>query len=93
MEHNMTFEEFWEQEERKGLLHRMRDDYPVWQRRRHIRRWAICSTLVVLAGIFTTFHFSLSTTHSYDYVCCNRNTFPDRHWVNVASDILTIETL
>lgn len=87
----MTFEDFWEQEERNGLLHRMRDDYPVWQRRRRIRRTALASVAVVV--VVFAFLFPFSTSHSYDYVCCNRSGIPEAHWADVASNILTTPTI
>ena len=90
----MTFEEFWEQEERKGLLHRMRDDYPLWHRRRRIRRTALASVAVVAVAGFSLFTFSLpDAPHCYDAVCCNRSGIAEGHWAEVASNILTTPTI
>ncbi len=93
MEHNMTFEDFWEQEERNGLLHRMRDDYPVWQRRRRIRRTALASLVVIVVTGISIFNFQFSIPEGYDYVCCNRSGIPEAHWADVASNILTTPTI
>jgi hypothetical protein len=89
----ISFDELWEQEERKGLLKRMQDDYPVWQRRRHTRRVLLASVSVLLVVGFSIFNFQFSITRDYDYVCCNRSDIPDGHWAEVAGNILTIETL
>ena len=92
MEHNITFEELWEQEERQGLQQRLQQDYPVWQRRRRTRRTAICSTLVLVV-VLSPLTFLLSTPEGYDAVCCNRSGIADAHWADVASNILTTSTL
>ena len=92
----MNFEEFWEQEERKGLLHRMRDEYPLWQRRRRIRRTTLASVAVVAVAVFSLFTslFPLSgAPHCYDAVCCNRSGIAEGHWAEVASNILTTPTI
>ncbi len=88
MEHNITFEELWEHEERQGLQQRLRQDYPSWLRRRRTALATIVSVAVVsvAAGItLSTLHSPLST---YDAVACNRSTFPDNHWAEVAGNIL-----
>ncbi len=93
MEHNITFEELWEHEERQGLQQRLRQDYPSWLRRRRTALATIVSVAVVsvAAGItLSTLHTPLST---YDAVACNRSGIAESHWAKVASNILTIETL
>ena len=90
----MTFEEVWEKEEREGLLQRLRQDYPVWQRQRRIRR-TVLTTVAVLAatGISLTILLSPLSTRQYDAVACNRTGITDAHWAEVASHILTAQTL
>ena len=89
-----TFDQLWEQEERQALQHRLRHDYPAWQRRQRVRRTAVASVAVLLAAGITlsTFHFPLST-RNYDSVACNRSGIAEGHWAAEASRILTIETL
>ncbi len=89
---NMTFDKLWEQEEQQGMLQRLRQDYPAWQRRRRARRTVICSTLVLLV-VLSPFTFHLSPHEGYDAVCCNRSGIADAHWADVASNILTTSTL
>ena len=90
---NMTFDSIWEQEERQGLQQRLRQDYPTWLRRRRARRAALASIAVLVVAGFSIFNFQFSTPKDYDYVCCNRSGIAEGHWVKVASNILTIETL
>ena len=89
-----TFDNLWEQEEKQGLQHRLRQEYPRWRRARRVRRTAVASVAVLLvAGItLSTFHFPLST-RNYDSVACNRSGIAEGHWAAEASRILTIETL
>ncbi len=93
MEHNITFEELWEHEERQGLQQRLRQDYPSWLRRRRTALATIVSVAVVsvAAGItLSTLHSPLST---YDAVACNRSGIAEGHWATVAADILTKEMI
>ena len=93
MEQNMmTFDEQWEREERQGLQQRLRQDYPVWQQRRKQRR-TIMAAAVVAVAVISSLTFHLFPARNYDYVACNRNGIADAHWAEVASNILTIETL
>lgn len=94
MEYNMiTFDELWEQEERHGLQRRLRQDYPVWTRRRNRHRTvAAAMAVLVVAGIFIS-HFQFAIPKGYDYIACNRSGIADAHWAEVAGNILTIETL
>ena len=89
----MTFDSIWEQEEQQGLLRRLRHDYPAWLRRRRQRRTALASIAVLVVAGISIFNFQFSTSKDYDYVCCNRGGVADAHWADVASHILTIETL
>ena len=93
MEHKMTFDSIWEQEEQQGLQQRLRQDYPAWLRRRHQRRTALATIAVLAVAGFSFFNFQSSTSKDYDYVACNRSGIADAHWADVASHILTIETL
>lgn len=93
MEHKMTFDSIWEQEEQQGLQHRLRQDYPAWLRRRRQRRTALVGIAVLVVAGISFFNFQSSTSKDYDYVCCNRNGIAEEHWAKVASNILTIETL
>ena len=93
MERKMTFDELWETEERQGLEKRLQRDYPVWRRQRRTRRSIIASVALVAVISFSIFNFQFSISKKYDSVCCNRNTFPESHWVDVASNILTTELL
>lgn len=88
----MTFEELWEQEERQGVLSRLQGEYPGWQRRRNRRHTVAAVAAVAVVAVFA-FHLPPFTSHSYDYVCCNRSGIAEGHWAEVASNILTIETL
>ena len=88
MEHKMTFDSIWEQEEQQGLQQRLRQDYPAWLRRRRQRRTALATITVLAVAGFSIFNFQPSTSKDYDYVCCNRSTFPDNHWAEVAGNIL-----
>ena len=89
----MTFDSIWEQEEQQGLQQRLRQDYPAWLRRRKQRRTMLASIAVLVVAGFSSFIFQSSTSKDYDYVCCNRGGVADAHWADVASHILTIETL
>lgn len=93
MERKMTFEELWERGERDGLLVQLKQGFPRWQRRRRMRRTAFVSVAVLLVGGAIMLWNPSRESLRYDSVCCNRNVFPDSHWADVASDILTIETL
>ena len=90
---NMTFDSIWEQEERQGLQQRLRQDYPVWLRRRRQRRTALAGIAVLLVAGISIFNFQLSTPKDYDSVACNRNGIAEDHWAKVASNILIMETL
>ena len=87
------FEELWEQEERQGLQQRLQQDYPAWQQRRKQRRTIMASVAILAVVGISIFNFQFSTPKGYDYVACNRNGIADAHWAEVASNILTIETL
>lgn len=90
---DLTFYELWDKEESQGLLSRLRSEYPLWQRHRR-QRMITVSAVVVMAIVGTSiFNYHFSIPKGYDAVCCNRSSFSDNHWVNVASNILTIETL
>lgn len=93
MEHKMTFDSIWEQEEQQGLQQRLRQDYPAWLRRRRQRRTALATVAVLVVAGFSIFNFQPSTSKDYDYVACNRSGIAESHWAKVASNILTIETL
>ena len=93
MEHKITFEELWEHEERQGLQQRLRQDYPVWLRRRRQRRTALAGIAVLLVAGVSIFNFQFSISKDYDSVACNRNGIAEGHWAKVASNILTTETL
>ena len=92
MEHNMTFDNLWEQEERHGVQRRMQQDYPAWLQRRRQRRTIMAAAVVALA-VISPFTFHHSPDRGYDSVCCNRSGIADAHWATVAGNILTIETL
>ena len=88
----MTFDPLWEQEELRGLQHRLRNEYPVWQRQRRQRRTVLASvaSMAVLAGVaLSAFHLPQST-RNYDEVCCNRSGIADSHWAEVAGHVLTV---
>ena len=93
MEHNMTFEELWEQEERQGLQQRLQQDYPAWLRRRRTRRTALAGIAVLVVAGFSIFNFQSSTSKDYDYGACNRSGIAEGHWATVAADILTKEMI
>ena len=93
MEHNMTFEELWEHEERQGLQQRLQQDYPAWLRRRRTRRTALAGIAVLVVAGFSIFNFQSSTSKDYDYVACNRSGIAEGHWATVAADILTKEMI
>jgi hypothetical protein len=92
MEHNMTFDSLWEQEERQGLQQRLQQDYPAWLRRRQQRRTAVATVAMLVAIILPTFHHILPSKH-YDAVACNRSGIAESHWADVAAQILTTPTL
>ena len=92
MEHKMTFDSIWEQEEQQGLQQRLRQDYPAWLRRRRQRRTVLAAAVVIVA-VLSPLTFHLSPSKDYDYVACNRSGIAEDHWAKVASNILTIETL
>ena len=85
---NMTLDEIWEQEELQGLERRLLGEYPAWKRRRRTRRALVASVSALLVAGISIFNFQFSTPKDYDYVCCNRSTFPDNHWAEVAGNIL-----
>ena len=88
-----TFDQLWEQEERQALQHRLRHDYPAWQRRRRVRRTTLASLAVLAVAGFSIFNSQFSIPKSYDSVACNRNGIAASHWASEAGRILTIETL
>ena len=87
------FEELWEQEERKGLQQRLQQNYPVWLRRRRIRRTALASVAILAVVGISIFNFQFPISKGYDYVCCNRNGITEDYWAGIASDILTTRAL
>jgi len=87
------FEELWEQEEKAGFQQRLWEEFQKWQRRRRIRRTALASLVVIVVAGISIFNFQFSIPEGYDYVCCNRTTFPESHWADVASNILTTPTI
>lgn len=93
MEHNITFDNIWEKEEQQALAKRLRQEYPVWQRRRRAGRRAVASVAVVLVAGISIFNFQFSIPRGYDSVACNRSTFPASHWAEEAGRILTIQTI
>lgn len=89
-----TFDELWEREERVGLQQRLQRDYPAWQQRQKRRMTAVTAVLACVLLSPFVFHPSASDdARFYDAVCCNRSGIPAGHWADVASNILTIETL
>lgn len=89
----MTFDELWIQEEHEGLVSRMRGEYLTWKRHRRVRRSALASAAaLVVAGVLVVNSF-FSNPRNYDSVSCNRTTFPDSHWADVAANILTTPTI
>ena len=85
MEQNrITFDELWEQQERAGLQQRMMQDYPEWMRRRRIRRASLATVTVLAVAMVSLFNYQ---------GLCNRTTFPDSHWADVAATILTKEII
>ncbi len=92
MEQRMTFDELWEQEERQGLLSRLQKDYPEWQQRRKRRR-TMAAVAIAAVAVLSPVVFHSSPTQTYDYICCNRSDIPEMHWVDVASNILTIDII
>lgn len=92
MEHKMTFDSIWEQEEQQGLQQRLRQDYPTWLRRRRQRRTALASIAVLAVAGFSFFNFQSSTSKDYDYVACNRSGIADAHWADVAANILIMNS-
>jgi len=92
----MRFDDLWEREELKGLTWRMQREYPAAQQRRR-QRWsamtAVAVTAVALVAFFTVQTSPSRAPRGYDMVCCNRTTFPDSHWVDLAANMLTAEML
>ena len=89
----ISFDELWEQEERQGLTSRLQVGYPAWLRRRNRRRTVAIAVAVLGIAGFSILYSQSSIPDGYDYVCCNRGGVADAHWAEVASHILTIETL
>ena len=93
MEHNITFEELWEHEERQGLQQRLRQDYPSWLRRRRQSRTALASVAVLMVAGVTVLITQYPSPKSYDGIACNRSGIAEGHWATVAADILTKEMI
>ena len=93
MEHNITFEELWEHEERQGLQQRLRQDYPSWLRRRRQRSTALATVAVLMVAGIAVFNIQYPSSKNYDGIACNRSGIPSDHWAAVASDILTKEMI
>ena len=93
MEHNMTFESIWEQEERQGLQQRLRQDYPAWLRRRRQRRTALATVAVLTVAGIAALNIQYPSSKIYDGIACNRSDIPSDHWAAVAADILTKEMI
>lgn len=89
----MTFDNIWEKEEQQALAKRLRQEYPVWQRRRRVRNTAIASVAVLLLTGIPILNLQFSIEKNYDSVACNRSTFPASHWAEEAGRILTIQTI
>ena len=83
-----TFETIWEQEEQRGLQQRLRQDYPVWQRRRRQRITLACTFAVVAVVGISILNSQFSIPKGYDSVACNRSGIADDHWADVAANIL-----
>lgn len=92
MEHKMTFDDLWEQEERQALKKRLLHEYPTWKRHR-ARRRALAAVALMAVVVLAPFTIHLSPSRGYDSVCCNRTTFPESHWVDLSAAILTIQTI
>ncbi|MBR4773047.1 MAG: hypothetical protein IK010_01295 [Bacteroidales bacterium] len=90
MEHKMTFDDLWEQEERQALAKRLLHEYPAWKRHRARRRTLVAVAVLAVAALPILLR---TEPHGYDSVCCNRSTFPESHWVDVSAAILTIPTI
>lgn len=89
----MTFDKQWELEEQRTLLERLRKERPLWARRRRQRHTALATmALAVVVGV-AIFNLQPSSPKGYDVVCCNRTAFPEAHWVEVAGNILTRQTI
>ena len=88
MEHNHTFDELMEREEREALLKGLRRQRSGWLRRRRIRRGALASAFVCALAMVPVFGLKASNP-DYDGVRCNRSSFAENHWVAVAGNILT----
>ena len=93
MEHKMTFDSIWEQEEQQGLQHRLRQDYPAWLRRRRQSRTALATVAVLMVAGVTVLNTQYPSPKSYDGIACNRSGIAEGHWATVAADILTKEMI
>ena len=87
------FEELWQRAEAEGYASKMASEFPAWLRRRNHRRTVSIAVAVLGIAGFSILYSQSSIPDGYDYVCCNRGGVADAHWADVASHILTIETL
>lgn len=90
----MRFDDLWEQEELHALTRRLQREYPAALRRHRRLRATVASVAVAAVALMAFFTVQSTLSHAtrgYDMVCCNRTTFPDSHWVEVAANMLTAE--
>lgn len=85
---NEEFESLWQQVEAREHGRKLVEGYPLWRRR---RQRVTAGVAMCLVGIAVFLPLQMQSSRGYDKVYCNRGTMPDSHWVDVASEMLTME--
>ncbi len=83
------FEGLWQEAEAETHARKLVSGYAAWKRR---QRWIAVGVMTCLVGAIALFPLQMQQQQKmYDKVYCNRTSIDDSHWVDVASEMLTIE--
>lgn len=92
MEHKVLtredFDNLWQQAEAEMHVRKLVEGYPAWKRK---QRWIVSGCAICTLGIAVILPLQLQQPRTFDKVYCNRTAIADEHWVDVASEMLTLE--
>ncbi len=83
------FEGLWQEAEFEAHARKLVSGYAPWKRR---QRWIAVGVTTCLVGAIALFPLQMRQQQKmYDKVYCNQTSIDESHWVDVASEMLTIE--
>ena len=83
------FEGLWQEAEFETHARKLVSGYAPWKRR---QRWIAVGVTTCLVGAIAFFPMQMRQQQKmYDKVYCNQTSIDESHWVDVASEMLTIE--